>query len=306
MRIYFAGLKLENSTKLMIKEGVHKLCSFAYPEQLRKYVSYFKEVNPIKLGTLIIDSGAFTAWSKGKQVNLDQYIEYCKRVQGAGYKYFTEIYPVNLDVIPGQKGRENTRDEVAQSAEKGWENYEYMKLKGLEPIHVFHSGENFKWLKQCIDNNMYIGVSPCNDYSHVQKREWLKECFQMVCENNGKPKIRTHAFGVTSFELLELFPWFSADSAAWSLQSGFGGVSTPWGKFDMSTRRSESENTLSRHPTHVQKTVKEWILSKGIDFDRLRNDYKLRDEVNIHYFLYLQDKLINTDRTYCEKQMQLF
>lgn len=302
MRIYLAGLKLEKSTELMVREGIHKLFSYAYPEQLKKYIEFCEKLQPEKRGTLIIDSGAFTMWSKQRGVNIDKYINYVKAQQIICKLWFKEIHPVNLDVIPGEKGKKPTAEQLEQSAIEGWKNFEYMRSKELHPIHIFHAGERFEWLEKLMKESDYIGISPSNDYSHLQKREWLQEVFQYICDKNGDPKVKTHAFGVTSFELLKLFPWFSCDSAAWSLQSGYGGISTPWGKYEVSVRRFESTGLIFKQPQMAQKLLREWLAGFGYKLEDLCTDYKLRDEVNIRYYIWLQDKLVEMNRQYKQKQ----
>ena len=80
--------------------------------------------------SLFLDSGAYSAWSKGIEINIDEYIEFVKK-----YKDNLTVY-ANLDDI--------------NSPEKTWENQRYMESKGLKPLPCFHYGEDVKYLKRCL------------------------------------------------------------------------------------------------------------------------------------------------------------
>jgi len=50
----------------------------------------------------MLDSGAYSAWSKGKRISLEDYVEF---ILTRGTDTWTTI--VNLDVIPGKKGKKD-------------------------------------------------------------------------------------------------------------------------------------------------------------------------------------------------------
>jgi len=73
----------------------------------------------------MIDSGAYSALSKGKRINLDDYVDFILKRTGADC--WTTAVPgvsvVNLDVIPGTKGGpQPTPAECERAAEEGWNN----------------------------------------------------------------------------------------------------------------------------------------------------------------------------------------
>lgn len=170
---------------------------------------------------VILDSGAFSAWSKNAVINLDHYINFC-------LKWPSTSYYVNLDVIPGKPNdKASCTDEVReQSAFIGWSNYLHM-LKSLpieKVIPVFHWGESFKWLEKYLRFGCpYIGISPANDTTTRTKATWMNTLRKYVLSpTDGKPVVKMHGFAVTSFDLMKYWAWHSVDSAAWVQQGGFG------------------------------------------------------------------------------------
>lgn len=160
----------------------------------------------------MLDSGAFSAWTKKINIDLDEYIDFC--LQHLDYI----DYVINLDVIPGEFGQKALPvEEIERSASEGWANYEYMTKQGIPKeklIHIFHQGEDFKWLEKIVDAMPYIGLSPANDRSTSEKMQWLDDCMKYVCDDKGYPKVKWHGFAVTSLRLMFRYPWYSVDSVA--------------------------------------------------------------------------------------------
>ncbi len=211
MRIVFAASNNVYYPYLAACKAENLLHSFEYKEAFLSVLQKFDIRNKFYM----IDSGAFSAWSKGTKVNIDEYIDFCK--------FVTTKYPdnnwqiVNLDVIPGAFGRVPTAGERAYSAQKGWENYEYMMKKGIKPIHIFHQFEDFKWLKQLMASSDYIGVSPDNSQSVSSRIGWLSSVYAVV-----KDKVKTHGFACTGSGFLKVAPFYSVDSSSWSVGPRYG------------------------------------------------------------------------------------
>jgi len=261
---------------------------------------------------MILDSGAFSAWTKKTEIDLDEYIHFYKR-----HKRYID-YIVNLDVIPGEWGRTPTKAEAEKACDKGFENYDYMLSKNIpheKLIHVFHMGDDYSYLErmfaECTD---YIGISPANDKTTGQKIKWLDTVYgDYVCDKKGMPKVRTHGFGVTALNIMIRYPWYSADSTSWTLTSRFGCIFLPVkrkGKYDhgitplkinFSSRPSKPDkfNYNNGVGPALKKYVDEYIQDKGFtlgksEFDAdgkeviieegLVNHYLHRDLANIEYF----------------------
>src|SRR4051812_44347063 len=83
--------------------------------------------------SILLDSGAYSAWTKGVVIDLPSYIQFIKKHRRmlAGY--------VNLDVIPGQDGRRpHDREQIEAAARASYRNLQLMRDAGLTPIPVFH------------------------------------------------------------------------------------------------------------------------------------------------------------------------
>lgn len=156
---------------------------------------------------IIVDSGAFTAWTLGRQLELHEYVRFCFKVLEHSSARVTFI---NLDVIPGRFRRRPTDAERDESARIGWRNFEIMRSVGLPVIHVFHQHEDFEWLRRIVDAGGVVGVSPANDVSVSERDRWLCKVYSTIGAD-----VRTHAFGVTTVSLMENFPFYSVDSTSW-------------------------------------------------------------------------------------------
>lgn len=174
----------------------------------------------------ILDSGAFSAWTQGKKIDIDKYANFC-------LEHIDKItYMVNLDVIPGRFGEKYVKSqEVEASAAQGWKNYEYLLSRGLPHdrlLPVFHQGENFSWLKRMVEEGIpYIGISPANDRTTREKIIWLDKCMVYALDNIGYPLLKFHGFGVTAVSILRRYPWFSCDSISWYKQAIVGKIMVP-------------------------------------------------------------------------------
>lgn len=148
---------------------------------------------------LFLDSGAFSAFSAGKKIDLDEYIEYIK-------KYSTDITVyAGLDVIGDWK---KTRD-----------NIEYMEDKGLHPLPTFHFNSPLDELRRMCKKYDYIalgGLVPLSMKKDLM-RKWLDICFSIIIKE-GKLKgsmIKIHGFGVNSFWVWKRYPFYSVDATSW-------------------------------------------------------------------------------------------
>ena len=245
---------------------------------------------------LLIDSGAFSAWTQGqgKEINLDDYIEFCLQ-----YIDIADAV-VNLDVIPGRPYKKITPDEYEKSAEQGWRNYEKMLAAGISKeklIHVFHQGEAFKWLQRMVKEIPYIGLSPANDKTPEQKIAWLDQCMEYVTDENGIPLVKFHGFAVTSLEMMLRYPWYSVDSTTWTVNARLGRVFVPrliQGKWvydekfwiiaisSRSPERKEAGKHFDTLPPSIRKIAMRYFEEMGFPlgksrFEKVPQTYQLKD-----------------------------
>lgn len=248
MKIYFAGCDGSEFGIPELREKVlpKRLTSYHYVSESN--MKKFKKARKDEEVHLIMDSGAFSAWSTGAEICIDKYIEFLE----SHHKNIDVI--VNLDVIPGGKNKKPSREEIESAAKEGWENYEKIcqsKVPKEKVLHIFHSGEEFKWLEKMVNEMDYIGLSPSNKNTTEQNIKWLDKCMKYVCNKDGVPKVKFHGFAVTSHRLMTRYPWWSVDSSSWAIQAGLGMIYVPnWDK-----KNSKWDYTVC-HNVSVSSVVK--------------------------------------------------
>lgn len=249
---------------------------------------------------LMLDSGAFSAWTRKEKINLKEYIKFVKEFEPYLWRY------INLDVIPGARDEVRTQAEVEESAEKSYRNQQIMKDAGLRPIPVFHQGEPFSWLERLLrDGETYIGVSPFKDIPFEDQSKWLDQCFTALTNSDGVPFVRTHGFGTTQTDLLLRYPFYTVDSTTWSLTPGMGQIIVPGlenGKFNyrkpqrVSMGERKLENTNKRKYDWIgpneKKVVTKFLKEEvGCTFIEARYGTRFRRKAVLVYFLRLGEQL---------------
>lgn len=174
---------------------------------------------------ILLDSGAFTAWNKGKKTTVDDVKhKYSKFIELAG-DLFDEIWGINLDVIPGERGRDPTPEELDEAVRVSDINYEILtKEFGNIILPVYHQGESIERLGECVaqvnGKHDYICVSPRNDLPEGKRIEWSRDAHARL--NEQWPHIMTHGLATTGNRMVRTVPWYSGDSAAWVQHGGYG------------------------------------------------------------------------------------
>lgn len=157
---------------------------------------------------------------------LDSYLEYChlnKRKFGCY---------VALDII--------------FEGDESWAVYEIMRKEGLDPVPVYHYGEDITHLWRYMDTTDYIGIGGVGQDITIPKFiTWADEVFRNICGRDGKPRWKTHGFAMTGTELMKAYPWYSVDSSSWTTLSRNGWVMMP--KFSTPAVR-EHKNKYQRLP----------------------------------------------------------
>ncbi len=329
MKIYLAGTsvsdpKQELKLQSLFQEG-YKLHS--YYHCVTGFEKKWFKMNRKNQVNLFLDSGAFSAWSQKKDINIQKYISFIKE-----NKKVIDVY-ANLDVIG--------------SAKKTYQNQMIMEDAGLMPLPTFHYGEKEKWLLKYLDKGYdYIalgGMVPIMTKGLVM---WLDRLFgEYLTDEKGMPIYKVHGFGLTSLKLMLRYPWYSVDSTSWVITGRMGSIYIPrrkngdwtydvdsW-KIVVSTRSPASKeagrhiNTMSKgereilieyitekgyrlgkssftkaKQSHKLKENERWVSAKPkdktikreleiIEEEGLSNKYQLRDELNIIYFIDLEKRM---------------
>ncbi len=155
------------------------------------FAKYFTEPYP----DVFADSGAFSAMTQGVTITIPKYVEWIKR-----WKHLFSSY-ANLDVI--------------KDAEATWRNQQIMEDMGTTPLPCFHVLEEWLWLEHYIERYPYIALGVAGMQARRDEiMAWITKCYQIA-----KGESVFHGFGLTSWNVMKSFPWYSVDSSSWG--SGF-------------------------------------------------------------------------------------
>lgn len=266
MDLYFAGSSHNKASEWINELQLNRLFS---QELNRTEIARIieKKKSGEYLGKIFIDSGAFTAHTKGITVDVDEYIEYLNSITEHVHCF------AQVDCIPGQFGKPKTEKQLAEAPEKSWENYLYMRPKLKQPeklLPIYHQGESVRWLRNMLEwtdengNHIpYIGISPANDKSQKEKDAFIDMCFYEI-RKSSNPNVQTHAFGMTNLRTLSEYPITSGDSTSWALTAVNGGIMTKWGVIGMSAQ-SKNSNAYKGKSEANRRIIDEYIASNGFD-----------------------------------------
>lgn len=220
---------------------------------------------------LFLDSGAFSGWSKGIEIKIEDYIQFVKD---------------NLDYITHYSVLDSIGD-----PKQTLKNQKIMEAAGLHPMPCFHYGEPIRYLENYLENYDYISLGGMVPISTKDLRVWLDDIFgNYICDNKGMPKNKVHGFGMTSLDLMVRYPWFSVDSTSWVLTGRFGSVYVPKikdGKYVYGenswkvtvSNQSPSKNDDGKHFNTFSKMEQEIILKylKEKGFEIGESLYRIED-----------------------------
>lgn len=280
--LYFAGSDNPAWREHLISKGANRLASWIND---RNVIDAWIE-NKAK-GHLFIDSGAFSAHTVGKEVDVDKYIEFLNSIDD--YVYIA----AQVDKIPGVFRQAKTRKQCLEAPLMSWENYLYMRERVKSPdkiLPVFHQNEDFDWLLTMLETTFdgkhipYIGVSPANDRSTKEKNEWFETVFRLIGQSSN-PNVKTHAFGMTSLPVLERYPFTSADSTSWIMTGANGGIMTPRGTVVISDKQISNPQHIMHSSKEEQQFVKKLCKKFKFNFEDLKTSYQERCKFNVSYLL---------------------
>ena len=205
---------------MLVRYEIDFLASFAYRRdfdiKLPKLASRLRAER--KKLHMMVDSGAFTAWSSGKEVNLEQLIDECNRLQDS-YNDCLDMVFVSLDRLPGRKGIKPTAKEIADGALESFQTFEKMTRLVRGPVKpVYHLGDP-EWVARRYEKEVgYIGLGASRDVPYEARRRWAHEMGHRFA---GHP---LHGLAMTGTRMLRTVRWHSVDSATWIQWAGFGNI----------------------------------------------------------------------------------
>lgn len=309
MDLYMAGSTFKGLNRWLQDKGYNKLMSYLNDKKgIEEWCEYAEQTQQFK-GKLFIDSGAFTAWTKGAEINVDEYINWLN--SHSKYLYLFG----QLDSIPGNIRTGATQEQVKEAAKKTWENYLYMYSKVDKPerlLYTFHVGEPFEYLKNAMEwtndkgqHIEYIALGGMVGKSVGVRKHFLDTCFDII-HKSSNPNVKVHAFGMTSLDLLSKYPITSADSTSWIMTSVTGSLMSQYGNICVSKETiTRPDNIANPNYKAVRRqVVEDYIKRSGFTLEELQEDTKQRQKFNIVYLQNWADNyVLKTPKT---KTFKLF
>lgn len=295
MRIYMASVykngytpgeffynELNDYEKVIASGFPYLLESYHYVDE-QKYVDNMRRDGK----RVFLDSGAFSAMTLGVEINIQEYCSYIQR---------------NRDILLFEDGvlMASVLDGIGDPL-KTWNNQQHMEYLGAKPLPCFHYGEDERYLEHYVTNYPYITIGGMVGKARKQLEIWLDRIWsKFLIDGNGKPKLKVHAFGVTTVSLMEDYPWHSCDSSSWIQSAAFGSIITPeHGALSISSK-SPSRHDEGRHFTTLkpveQEHLKNMFEQQGFNFERLANVYQSRAAYNMWSFWKVNER-INASKT---------
>lgn len=286
MKIYLAGLLQFN--QFLTNRGEkpvdheHILESYHYLDGSNKVMAFAKNWGK----PLFLDSGAFTVFTKGASIDLNDYCNFIERDMGM----FNPI--ASLDII--QSGHEA----------EAFENLKEMRRRGIQACPTHHHQDRNEWLQRYLDEGYdYIFLGGMVGGAVPVLREWLDNMWdKYLCNPDGTAKVKVHGFGLTSFELMFRYPWYSVDSSSWNAYGRYGAVYLDLvdahgvryvTHFYCSDKRRSNQRQIGTHWDNMAKPIQEAFKARceelGYDFERLRVDTYYRNCFNAMTFSRVQD-----------------
>lgn len=154
---------------------------------------------------IIVDSGAFTAFTKGKTINRDAYVDWLISHQPI------ITHALSLDVIG---------DWQASAA-----NHEYMLDRlpeGFPLLPAWHLGSPIPELHRLCETYPYVAIGGCVPYARRPKvlMAHLIRAHQVAAEHGTN----LHGLGITGKVSLAELPWTSVDSSSYAMVHMFGQI----------------------------------------------------------------------------------
>ena len=220
---------------------------------------------------LFLDSGAFSAHTQKQTIAVEKYANFINQ--------HGDIFSVIANL-----------DDIGDTGPKSWANMKALESMGCTVFPVFHYQDDIIYLKKILDEGYeFMALGGLVGSSRVVLREWLDSMWsKYLTKPDGTPKIKVHGFGLTDFELMARYPWFSIDSSSWVMAGIFGGcVFFEKGKLFKVVFSNDSPNKRELDSWHYsqlndpqKRVVDKWLEPIGVTAEQCAHHYSFRHLVN--------------------------
>lgn len=176
----------------------HACVSFAGPEQLPLVAEVCQ--------SFILDNGAYSAWTKGKELDFDGFTSWVKEwMLHPGFDWC--LIPDSID-----GGMDENRRLIAKFGEamKGTD-FRYFDMA----VPVWHMHEPLEYLKYLSVAYPRVALGSSGQFATVGSEEWwqrMHEAMDVVCDSDGRPRVKLHGLRMLNPTVFSHVPLASADS----------------------------------------------------------------------------------------------
>ena len=240
---------------LLGRRGVKQLSENLKPSLLVSYVylsAWLRKQKEYVYRDWALDSGAFSAYNKGTEIDLQDYIDTAKRLLESD-KSLVEVF--SLDVIGDWKA--------------SLKNTEEMWRQGVPAIPCYHWGEPWDALTGMAKDYPKIALGGVA-FKFGIKNKFAEQCFARVW-----PK-RIHGFGYGSEKTIMALPWDSVDATNWEIGPCKYGR---WNAFGNLKIKGSKQN-LQSEIEHYLKLEKRARAKFGKQLDSIDGEFTTRLALN--------------------------
>ena len=180
---------------------INLLFSYAYwsgPKDT-EVIQTLRDTSGDAVGKVMIDSGAFTAYTLGETIELSDYERWLREIDPVPDHYFT------LDVIA------NPRETLV--------NYRAMRARGLTPIPIATFNAPSEHVAEYLANG-YIAVGGISRMSFQQLRQFGKPLIRRIQEH--EPHCNLHLLGVGKPKVISRYLPDSTDATSFMVAARYG------------------------------------------------------------------------------------
>lgn len=195
--IHYHGTPISGSMKTGIEvlSRRHAMVSFADTSALEMVAEVCQ--------SFCFDNGAFTAWKRGGEIDIEEYASLIYRWhKHPGFDFY--IIP---DVIDG--------DHHANNRMRGrWKNLVDYKLFFIG-VPVWHMHEPLEVLRDLCHAYQRVAIGSSGEYATVGNGRWwgrMTEAMRVACDDSGYPKTKLHGLRMLDPTIYSHLPLSSADS----------------------------------------------------------------------------------------------
>lgn len=178
--------------------GKHAMVSFEHPRQIEAAAEICQ--------SLVLDNGAFSAWSAGREYNFAGYREWAT--------FWVRHPAVEWCVIPDVIDGDEARNDAL---------LEEWSLPDTVSVPVFHLHETLARLERLIARYPRVALGSSAQYADPGTRQWwgrMAEVMEVACDSEGMPRTKLHGLRMLDPVIFSHLPLSTADSCSVSRNVG--------------------------------------------------------------------------------------